>query len=73
MENLQEFEKRLAELERRERDVARREIALEAKSLRHNLYDRIPASSAKWIDHIIAVCVVALFMLIVIGILMART
>jgi hypothetical protein len=65
----EDFARRLARLEARERELAEREMA--AKSLRGNLYGRINLS-ARTVDIVIAVCAVAIVALTVAGYFIGR-
>ncbi|MDR1612977.1 MAG: hypothetical protein LBT97_09370 [Planctomycetota bacterium] len=62
-----DLQKRLEEVARRERAVARRERAVDAKSIKHNLYERMNLSLGA-VNAVIILCVVALAVLIALGI-----
>ena len=65
----EDFERRLARLEARERELAERERA--AKSLRRDLYGRMNLS-ARTVDIIIAACAAAIVVLAVAGYFIGR-
>ena len=66
MRETDEVQNRLAELEAREKELARREAAFAAKGLRNNLYDRVNLS-AKAVDAIIIACILAIILAVAVG------
>lgn len=67
----QELRQREAELEAREQAVAAKERALDARSIKHNLYDRLTIS-LRTVDAIIIGCVVAIAALVALGMYFGR-
>lgn len=63
-----ELRRKEAELDTRERDVARREDAVRGGSLRHNLYERITLSK-RAVDAIIAICALLIAAFTIAGVL----
>ncbi|MDR1535946.1 MAG: hypothetical protein LBU64_12775 [Planctomycetota bacterium] len=59
--------KKAAEIEARERELANREAALEARSVRRNPYDRVDVP-IRTMDIIIILCAATIVLLIVFGV-----
>lgn len=66
MNREQELERRVAELEAREQDIARREKIMEARSVRHCIYDGLNVS-LRTVDTVIVLCAIAIVALVVLG------
>ena len=68
-----ELERRLADLEERERKMSERErAAAGAAGLRHNLYERITLST-RTIDCIIIACAVLIVLCVIVGMILGRS
>ena len=66
-----ELQRRLAEVEARERAVTAREQAARVRGIRYNMYERITLSP-RAIDAIIIGCAVAIVALVIVGAVMGK-
>lgn len=72
MSEMEELQRRLAEVEAREQELARRESALAAKAVHRNPYERLNLSE-KAVNAVIIVCILAIAALIAFGLYLGKT
>lgn len=68
----EDFTRRLAVIEARERELDKREKAAQAKGLRHNLYERVTVS-VRTLDAVIVVCALLILILVIAGVMQGRS
>ncbi|MCD8138169.1 MAG: hypothetical protein LUE17_00045 [Planctomycetaceae bacterium] len=71
MAETDELQERLAALEAREEELARREKALNAKALHHNLYANLTVSE-RTVNMVIVACIAGIAALVALGMYLGR-